>query len=244
MSYNARMRKFLAVLTAYVVLGGVSGLAGSQRVAAADAVPATSADCNRHCLLGILTTYTEALVDNDTSRLAVSPQLRVTSNGAVTTLGHGQVWGAVKRIPYRHAFVDPVSGAAVFYGTLTNTPTRDAEKWWFYVVRLKIVGQQLSEIEEISYDGMLGGTPASSLDLPHTIYDTYLPLSRTLDACAAVRDCRQILRCGDGIPQLSRRSVAPGVPAHRAGDLYGELEARPGQLRRGVQGSESALDGA
>ncbi|HEY6454373.1 MAG TPA: hypothetical protein VIY90_03725 [Steroidobacteraceae bacterium] len=170
------MSKYLAVLTAYVVLGGVSGLTGSQPVAAADAVPAPAADCNRHCLLSILTTYTEALVDNDTSRLAVSPQLRVTSNGALTTLGHGQVWGAVRRIPYRHAFVDPASGAAVFYGTLTNTPTRDAEKWWFYVVRLKIVAQRISEIEEISYDGTLGGTPASSLDLPHTLYDTYLPI--------------------------------------------------------------------
>src|SRR5580704_17900847 len=106
-------------------------------------------DCNRHCLLSILTTYTEALVDNDTSRLAVAPQLRVTSNGVVTTLGKGQVWGAVKRIPCRHAFVVPVSGAAVFYGTLSNTPTWDAEKWWFYVVRVKIVGQRVTEIEEI-----------------------------------------------------------------------------------------------
>jgi hypothetical protein len=169
------MRKYLPLLAACIVLGGVSGLTQSQPVTASDAVPARSTDCNRHCLLSILTTYTEALVDNDTSRLAVSPQLRVTSNGEVTALGKGQVWSAVKRIPYRHAFVDPVSGAAVFYGTLTNTPTRDGEKWWFYVVRLKIERQLVTEIEEISYDGTLGGTPASSLDLPHSIYDTYLP---------------------------------------------------------------------
>src|SRR3984957_10811487 len=135
------MHKYLAVLVACMVFPAY----------AADQAPAT-ADCDRHCLLAILTTYTEALVDNDTSRLAVAPQLRVTSNGAAATLGHGQVWGAVKRIPYRHAFVDPITGAAVFYGTLTNTPTKDAEKWWFYVVRLKIVRQQVTEIEEVSYD--------------------------------------------------------------------------------------------
>jgi hypothetical protein len=175
MSYTRRMRKNLAVFTA-CVLAGIVGMTDARPASAADETLA-SADCNRHCLLSILTTYTEALVDNDTSRLAVSPQLRVTSNGAVTTLGHGQVWGAVKRIPYRHAFVDPVTGAAVFYGTLSNTPTRDAEQWWFYVVRLKVVRHQVTEIEEISYDGTLGGTAASSLDLPHSIYDTYLPLA-------------------------------------------------------------------
>jgi hypothetical protein len=170
---TCQLRKTLAVFTASLVLAAVGGW--SRPAAAADESQPASTDCNRHCLLGILTTYTEALVDNDISRLAVSPQLRVTSNGAVITLGHGQVWGALKRIPYRHAFVDPVTGAAVFYGTLTNTPTKDAEKWWFYVVRLKIVRQQITEIEEVSYDGTLGGTPASSLELPHSIYDTYLP---------------------------------------------------------------------
>jgi len=169
------MRSKLAPLAAYALLAGLGAVAASRPAAAADVAPAPSADCNRHCLLSILTTYTEALVDRDVSRLAVSAQLRVTSNGVVTTLGHGQVWGGVKRIPYRHAFVDPVTGAAVFYGTLTNTPTRDAEQWWFYVVRLKVVREQISEIEEIAYDGTLGGTPASSLDLPHSIYDTYLP---------------------------------------------------------------------
>jgi hypothetical protein len=171
------MRSTLALLAAYAFLGGSGGLPVSGLAAAADAAPTPAADCKRHCLLGILTAYTEALVDNDTSRLAVAPQLRVTSNGVATTLGHGQVWGTVKRIPYRHAFVDPVSGAAVFYGTLTNTPSRDAEQWWFYVVRLKVVRQQVTEIEEIAYDGTLGGTPASSLDLPHSIYDSYLPMA-------------------------------------------------------------------
>jgi hypothetical protein len=165
----------LAGWAAAVVLSVTGAWAGARPAAAAADAQAAPADCNRHCLLATLTTYTEALVDNDTSRLKVSPQLRVTSNGVVTTLGHGQVWGAVKRIPYRHAFVDPISGSAVFYGTLTNTPTRDAEKWWFYVVRLKVLRQQVTEIEEISYDGTLGGTPASSLELPHSIYDTYLP---------------------------------------------------------------------
>jgi hypothetical protein len=141
----------------------------------AHAFAADASSCNRHCLLEILTTYTEALTDNDTSRLHVSPDVRVTGNGVVAQLGKGEVWGSVKRIPFRQALVDPVTGAAVFYGVLTNSPTRDQEKWWFYIVRLKVERRQITEVEEISYDGMLGGTSAASLHLPDRVFDTVLP---------------------------------------------------------------------
>jgi hypothetical protein len=153
---------------------------GALLWAAAHARAADTTACNRHCLLEILTTYTEALVDNDTSRLHLSPTVRVTGNGVVAQPGKGEVWGSVKRIPYRQALVDPVTGAAVFYGVLTNSPTRDQEKWWFYIVRLKVekhggTAPQITEIEEISYDGMLGGTTASSLHLPERLFDVEIP---------------------------------------------------------------------
>ncbi len=137
---------------------------------------ATGGSCNRRCLLEVLTTYTEALSDNNTSKLAVSADVRVTGNGVLTTLGKGEVWGSVKRIAYRQALVDPVTGTAVFYGVLTNAPTRNQEKWWFYTVRLKVQKHQITEIEEISYDGMLGGTAASSLHLPERLFDTQIPV--------------------------------------------------------------------
>ena len=76
--------------------------------------------CSRRCLLEILTDYTEALTDNDISRLVVAKDLRVTSNGEVATLGDGQVWGDGRRLSYRQTFVDPLTGAAVFYGVVTN----------------------------------------------------------------------------------------------------------------------------
>ena len=141
----------------------------------AHALAADTTTCNRRCLLEILTTYTEALTDNNTSRLQVAANARVTGNGVLTKLGKGETWGSVKRIPFRHALVDPVTGCAVFYGVLTNSPTRDQEKWWFYVVRLKVEKRQITEVEEISYDGMLGGTAASSLHLPERLFDSVLP---------------------------------------------------------------------
>ena len=137
-------------------------------------------DCNRRCLLEFLQTYTEGLLDNDTSRIKVGSHLRVTSNGADVPLGKGEVWGLAKRMPYRQAFVDPVTGAAMFMGTVTNAPTNQGERWWFYMVRLKVVARQVTEVEEISYDGMLRGTSPSKLNQADRIYDSVLPQSERI----------------------------------------------------------------
>jgi hypothetical protein len=134
-------------------------------------------DCNRRCLLEFLQTYTEGLLDNDTSRIKVAPNLRITSNGADVSLGKGEVWGLAKRMPYRQAFVDPVTGSAMFMGTVTNAPTNQGERWWFYMVRLKVVAKQVTEVEEISYDGMIRGTSPSKLIQADRIYDSVLPES-------------------------------------------------------------------
>lgn len=146
-------------------------------VPAQAAQAAAALDCDRRCLLQILTTYTEALVDNEPAQVPLAPSYRATANGIVQPkLGQSEVWGAIRRIPYRHALVDPQTGAAVFYGVLTNAPTRNAARWWFYALRLKVEKRQITEIEEVAFDGTLGGTPASSLRLPERVFDSVLPL--------------------------------------------------------------------
>ena len=142
--------------------------------------------CDRRCLLQTLTTYTEALTDNDLSRLPLAANLRVTSNGVPGTLGKGEAWGPSRRLPYRQTFVDPVTGAAVFYGVLTTSarPSQPgaaplpSPRWWFYVARLKVVGRRIAEVEEISYEKPEGGFGADprALTLPDRIYDTVLPV--------------------------------------------------------------------
>ena len=147
-------------------------------ISAANAQAAKSAPCDRRCLLQFLTEYTEALTDNNISRLAVAPGIRVTGNGTVTALGKGEVWGAGRRLPYRQAFVDPVTGAAVFYGVVAGADAGGgAAHWWFYVVRLKIEARKIAEVEEISYERPAGGFGAdpSTLHLPDRIFDTMLP---------------------------------------------------------------------
>jgi hypothetical protein len=152
-------------------------MTGSGLSVAAATQQARGPDCNRRCLLEFLQIYTEGLLDNDTVRIKVAPGLRVTSNGFDVPLGKGEVWGQAKRMPYRQAFVDTVTGAVMFMGTVTNAPTNQGERWWFYMVRLKVVAKQVTEVEEISYDGMLRGNPPSKLTQADRIYDAVLPAS-------------------------------------------------------------------
>jgi hypothetical protein len=145
------------------------------------AAQAKAPACDRRCLLRTLTEYTEAITDNDTSRLKLSPKLKATFNGVQGALGKGDVWGSNRRLPYRQVFVDPVTGAAVFYGIVTEgTRGQGAPAephWWFYVVRLKVAGGQISEIEEIAYEKPKGGFGADPADLhlADRIFDTVLP---------------------------------------------------------------------
>lgn len=177
----------MSTSTKLAIFGALLAL---QQMSAAQAQSDGSAatSCDRRCLLGVLTAYTEALTDDDTSHLAVSASLRVTSNGSVVELGKGQVWGTGRRLPYRQAFVDPVTGAAVFYGIVTNA-IRSArpgarqkaagapEHWWFYVARLRVEDRHITEIEEVSYEPPKGGFGAdpASLHLPDRIFDAVLP---------------------------------------------------------------------
>jgi hypothetical protein len=170
------------------VLAAVLAASAVQAKAAAKA-PA----CDRRCLLHTLTEYTEAITDDDTARLKLSPGLRATFNGVAGKLGQGEIWAKDRRLPYRQAFVDPLTGSAVFYGIVTDStrpapgaapqaqsPAQTSAKsprWWFYVARLKVAEGRITEVEEIAYEKPAGGFGAdpSSQTLADRIFDTVLP---------------------------------------------------------------------
>ena len=182
------MKTTRLVPLALAIVLALATVHAQQRPRRAAPAPAAASSCDRRCLLTFLTQYTEALTDNDTSHLAVAANVRVTNNGTPTVIGHGDVWGPARRLPYRQAFVDPVTGAAIFYGivTISTRPTRgdtpgaradQAVHWWFYVVRLKVANRKITEIEEIAYEkppNGFGADPAA-LTLADRIFDTVLP---------------------------------------------------------------------
>lgn len=149
-----------------------------------------AATCDRACLLKILTIYTDGLQAKNTSAIPVAPNVRITNNGEVTTLGNGKVWltPGTLRLPYRHAVVDPISGAATIQATVTNytensltgtatNATANNTIWWFYSLRLKVVNCLITEIEELAGSTVFPGASAQSLLWPDRIWDTLIPSS-------------------------------------------------------------------
>jgi hypothetical protein len=171
-------KPFLAALAAACATALISS-AGSVALARADH-GRHRPGCDKGCLLSVATAYTEALTINDVTGVTAAPTVRVTSNGDVTTLGHGEVWGPKRRIHYRQTFTDPETGSVLFLGTVTDDAPGGAATWWFYVARLKVEGRAITEVEEISTTRDFRGfdpnaTRASELVLPDRTWDQVLP---------------------------------------------------------------------
>jgi hypothetical protein len=146
------------------------------------------APANRQSLLRILTLYTDGICLKDTNAIPIATDVRVTNNGKLASLGDGPVWkmpGSV-RIPYRRAIVDAITGAALLRATVTNETislTASIEEianpprgeWCWYALRLKVVGDLITEIEEIVSRVGLPGTPASFMRTPDRIWDAIVP---------------------------------------------------------------------
>ena len=86
------MRRLLVVVAAAAAASVIGVAAQAPRGGA----PA----CDRRCLLQVMFEYTEAITDNDLSKVPLSPKVRATNNGTETPLGKGDIWGAARRLPY------------------------------------------------------------------------------------------------------------------------------------------------
>jgi hypothetical protein len=145
-----------------------------------------AAGCDRRCLVQHMYVFTEALTDNTPGKVALAATAKATYNGVAGKLGASEVWGPSRRLPYRQVFVDPVTGAAVFYGIVTTAVPRPAAgqtaaappRWWFYVARLKLAGGKVTEVEEIGYERPPNGFGAdpSTLTKPDRIWDAIVPV--------------------------------------------------------------------
>lgn len=151
-------------------------------------------NCDRNCLLVNLNNVLNALGDNLPGDVALSPKVKITANGKITTLGGGEVWGPARRIPYRLSFTDPVTGSALFFGVVTNAheipagflqnlapppPPGSGDQWWFYALRIKVVDKAITEVEQISYEAMkgFGDKEIRQMHQADRVWDTVLPES-------------------------------------------------------------------
>jgi hypothetical protein len=68
-----------------------------------DAAPAS---CDRSCLAGLITTYVDAVVAHDPSRLQLAPGARITEDSKTAKLGEGLWQSATGKGSFRHDYLD------------------------------------------------------------------------------------------------------------------------------------------
>ena len=98
------------------------GAAASLFALLALASPAAgaSAGCDRNCLDTMLSAFESAVTDKDAARAPLAIGFRETANAVLTPPGIGP-WQTVTAFgPVQRRYFDPVTGNALFFGTLTD----------------------------------------------------------------------------------------------------------------------------
>ena len=126
--------RWVLALSRLALCAALPGLAGA----------APRADCDEACLRSVMDGYLHALEAHDPGRLKVAPNARFTENGVVIPLGEA-LWVTFSGLgSYRHDFYDPANGAVATYVTMRENGTPG-----YLMVRLKVAGQRLTEIETV-----------------------------------------------------------------------------------------------
>lgn len=105
----------------------------------------TAAACDRECLRGHVTQYLHALLKHDHSGLPIAESVRITENSKEAKLGEG-LWRSVTKLRgYRQDFIDEREGVVGSHVVLeeSGAPT-------LLVLRLKVVDEQITEIETVT----------------------------------------------------------------------------------------------
>jgi hypothetical protein len=116
---------------------------------------AQNPDCNRQCLAGFMTTYLNAVVAHDASKLPVTKNVKYTENGVRLNLNDG-LWQTASALPtYRVDVLDEEAGQVGLLGRINENGNNN----WF-AVRLKVeMGKQISEIETLIVRSLSSGLP-------------------------------------------------------------------------------------
>jgi hypothetical protein len=108
----------------------------------APASRAAGIDCDRECLRGFITQYLDALAAHNPGALPLSAKVRFTEDSVEMRLGDGLWKDAVRVRAYRQDILDSRQGVAA-----SQVIVEDAGSPVFFVLRLKVAGKKITEIE-------------------------------------------------------------------------------------------------
>jgi hypothetical protein len=147
---------------------------GPSQGATPKAAPQESraASCDRACLDGFVDQYLRLLAARDASALPVASDVKFTENGTVLKLGEG-LWGTANGLgKFRLYADDPTAGEVGFIGVV--------KEWGrpaILVLRLKIVDNQITEIETIVNRDAPGATALDKIGTPDPVLTETVPES-------------------------------------------------------------------
>jgi hypothetical protein len=123
----------------------VAGGAAGNVAAGGTGAPATG-DCDRACLIGMMQMYLDAVVAHDPTKVPISSTVKMTDNGVAAKPGDG-LWKTATALDKdkRLDFADPV-----MKNVGTHVVVSEGSSPVMYLVRLKVEGMQLTEIETMT----------------------------------------------------------------------------------------------
>lgn len=135
--------------------------AATLLVLSAAAAQAADTGCNRACLAGVMSSYLQALVSHDPSKMPARRNVKYTENGVRLNMGDG-LWQTASAMPtYRLDVIDEEAGQVGLLGRISENGNNN----WF-AVRLKVeLDHKVSQIETLvnrSIGGPGGGPPGAS----------------------------------------------------------------------------------
>jgi hypothetical protein len=110
------------------------------------AAPASAQDCDRACMAGLVTTYVDALVAHDPSKLPLAPGARVTEDGKEAKLGEG-LWQTVTgKAAFRQDYLDSAKQIAA-----AQVELREGTVPVLYSLVLHLDGRRIAGVETLVY---------------------------------------------------------------------------------------------
>ncbi|HTQ98902.1 MAG TPA: hypothetical protein VMH83_02890 [Candidatus Acidoferrum sp.] len=141
-------------------------------------------ECNRACLAGFMTTYLDALVHHDPSKLPTTKNVKYTENGVRLNLTDG-LWQTASALPdYRINILDEEAGSVALVGVITENGIRN-----FFATRLKIEqDKKVSEIENLVVRNVSGGNNnATNAHEQHPLFSEPVPQNERLSRAELVK---------------------------------------------------------
>jgi hypothetical protein len=111
-------------------------------------LPPGTGDCDRACLTAALDQYVAALLAHDPSRLPLAPNVKFTEDNVIKRVGEGLWTTATRARPYKQDVIDVRSGVAGRHAVL-----EEGTQPVLFVLRLKLVNRQITEIETLATRG-------------------------------------------------------------------------------------------